>query len=72
MAKLIHTGEMEAITLKHLHGHQVKAIDDAAEQMIEKNGGYAWLKLWLKRGIFDLVEVCESVSLRPKKHNKIA
>ncbi len=72
MAKLILTGEFEAIDLKHIHGEQIMTLEHTAEQMIARNGGYAWLKLWLKQGVYDLAEVCESISLKLKRNRPSA
>ena len=65
MAKIIVTGQHEAISLKVLHGQQVLQVDEEAHEMISRNGGFAEFILALKRGVFDLVTVCKPVSLRP-------
>ncbi len=74
MAKLIPTGKHEAIQLKCLRSEQIIEIDDAACEVNEKyNGlGFAEFILALKRGVFDLVKVCELRSLRPKKKTHAA
>jgi hypothetical protein len=67
MAKLILTGEFEAIDLKYLRGQQLLKLEQQAEEMTRKNGGFARFMLWLKRGVFDLMEVCETISIRIEK-----
>ena len=68
MAKLICTGEMEAIDLKVLHSREIILIDRKAEQYCNdpENKGHAKFMLQLKRKVFELVEACETFIVRPK------
>ena len=67
MAKLILTGETEAIDLKYFRGQQLLKLERCADDMVTKNGGFARFVLMLKKKVFDLAEVCEIISLRPEK-----
>ena len=67
MAKLILTGTHEAIDLKYFHGQQLLDLEQKAEEYSQKNNGFAKFTLFLKHRVFDLAEVCETISLRPRK-----
>ena len=69
MAKLICTGEFEAIDLKVLHSREIILIDRKAEQYCNdpENKGHAKFMLQLKRKVFELVEACETFIVRPVK-----
>ena len=49
-------------------------LDRSVDQVNEKHDGmgFAEFILALKRGVFDLVKVCETHSLRPKKKSNAA
>ena len=64
MAKLIPTGEIEAIDLKFFHSKQLIALEKIAAKQVERNGGFGRLVLWLKRGVLEIkAELCEFVLL---------
>ena len=51
MAKLILTGEFEAIDLKHLHGNDIMQLDEHVSRIVSTNGGFADLMMELRRGV---------------------
>lgn len=51
MAKLILTGQMEAINLKHLHGDDIMQLDEHVSRIVGTNGGFADLYMELRRGV---------------------
>lgn len=58
MAKLIQTGEMEAINLKHLRSADLLYLDDEIDRTITGqtgNGGFADIFIDLRRGIIELI-----------------
>jgi hypothetical protein len=59
MAKIIRTGEVEAITLKHLHSRDILYLDDEIDTTLtgkHPNGGFARICMEVKNGILGLIE----------------
>ena len=70
MAKLIHTGEIEAIDLKHLHGSQIVMLDQAADDASHEDGGEAIWLVVLKGGVLQFLRslvTSDFYPLKPKK-----
>ena len=67
MAKLILTGEFEAIDLKALHGSDVLELDTRIDDVQKRNGGFADILIELRRGICTLFKFTESYPLRARK-----
>jgi hypothetical protein len=72
MAKLILTGEHEAIDLKALRGEQVLQIDAAADDVIKRNGGFARFAMEMKNAVFGWLEVNATYSLKSSKNKREA
>lgn len=59
MAKIIPTGEIEAIDLKRLHTKDILYLDDEIDTTVagpRPNGGFARICLEVKNGIVGLIE----------------
>ena len=70
MAKIILTGQMEAIDLKHLHGSQIVMLDQAAEDASHEDGGEAIWLIALKGGVLQFLRslvTSDFYPLKPKK-----
>ena len=67
MAKLILTGEFEAIDLKALHGDDILELDTHISDVRSRNGGFADIFIELRRGICTLLRINESYPLRARK-----
>ena len=59
MAKLIQTGEFEAVDLKRLHSADLLYLDDEIDATLtgrHSNGGFAEICLELRRGVIELIK----------------
>lgn len=59
MARLIRTGEFEAIDLKHLHSRDLLYLDDEIDATMcgrHPNGGFAEIFIELKQGLLGLIK----------------
>jgi hypothetical protein len=73
MAKLIRTGEMEAIDLKHLHSYDLLYIDEEIEETLTgktSNGGFADIFLDLRSGIVGLIQFIKTTKCDQRKKRR--
>ena len=59
MARIIPTGELPAIDLKHLHSREILYLDDEIDTTLtgkHPNGGFAKICMEVKSGILGLIE----------------
>jgi hypothetical protein len=73
MAKLIRTGELEAIDLKHLHSYDILYIDEEIEETLAgktSNGGFADIFLDLRAGIVGLIEFIKTTKAEQRKKRR--
>jgi hypothetical protein len=71
MAKIIPTGEMVAIDLKHLHTSEILYLDDEVDTTVSgkhPNGGFAEALLEWKNGILGLIKFIKT-SKPENRHN---
>lgn len=72
MARLIRTGEIEAIDLKHLHSSDILYLDDEIHATVTgklQNGGFAEICIEVKRGVVHLIKTI-TTSLRNRATTK--
>lgn len=58
MARLIRTGEFEAVDLKHLHSADILYLDDEIDATVtgpHPNGGFAEIFMEVKKGLLGLI-----------------
>ena len=72
MAKLILTGQSEAIDLKHLHGDDIMQLDEHVSRIVSANGGFADLCMELRRGVITFFREELTYPWRSKNKKKSA
>lgn len=66
MARLIKTGEMEAIDLKYIHSSEILYLDQKVSQ-VQTEGGFGKILLEIKHGLIHLAECTTSQIFNRKR-----